>query len=105
MQWTKPANAENDVELVKKSIDKNGVRRVTGTKKVKESQEYPAGFGHAVADHFLTSFSEAHVMADFMAECDPDETDEETDFWEDALNGHTILELLTVAKNFRTPTP
>ena len=68
LQRTKPANFGNDVELVKKSIDKNGVRRVTGTKKLKESQEYPAGFGHAVANHFLTSFSEAHVMADFIAE-------------------------------------
>lgn len=92
--------------LVKKSIDKNGVRRVTGNgKKLKESQEYPPGFGRAVCRHFLDSYTESKLMAGCMSDLDPDETDVENDDWNDALHGHSIEDVLTAAANFRTPTP
>ena len=109
LQRPKPANSpavDASDMLVKKSVAKNGLRRVTGNgKKLKESQEYPAGFGRAVCKHFLEPNTEARLMAGCMSDLDPDETDAEDDDWNDALHGHLILDALTAAGKFRTHTP
>ena len=97
-----PTGWTSSVNLVVKSVDKHGQRRVTGNgKKLKESQEYPPAFGRAVCQHFMESSSPATAWS--MDDYDVDETDDERDTWSDALDGHSIAELLTVAKNFKVP--
>ena len=105
LRRAKPTNSQTAPmnRLVIKSVDKNGKKCVTGTKKLKESQEFPAGFGRAVGQHYNETQIEASAFD--MADYDVDHTDDEQDVWDDALHGHTILELLTVAKNFTTPRP
>jgi hypothetical protein len=43
-------NTTSGIATTTTYIDGSGVRRVKGNKHLKESQSYPSGFGHAVAD-------------------------------------------------------
>ena len=77
------SKSKESARMVKTYTRSDGKRRCTGTKGLKSTQQYPEGFGHAVADNFINQRETFNNVPDQHIVRYDQDLDEEDDPWED----------------------
>ena len=69
-------------------------------KELKASQEYLPMFGEAVREAFTETNRSTNSWAEHIDAFDVEDTDSETDHWDDALNGINPTAFFAIAQRF-----